>query len=187
MVFDDFRCKIKLGLAYLVSVFCFLLLFSGKSQKLQEKFRTLFSRHLPSLPQPAATGKVGDAPWPNDESLIHKYRISVMDRSLVFERTTKRQRSPSMKSNGAIQNVYHGVKFYPRINLRYSSLTWDAYPRSFCKQFGKTLVHHEGDGPRPSICVINQCMTGNPFATFLKRISLAAAQISASYSTKQNN
>ena len=46
-----------------------------------------------------------------------------MDRSLVFERTTKRQRSPSMKSNGAIQNVYHGVKFYPRINLRYSSLT----------------------------------------------------------------
>ena len=90
-----------------VSYFCLV----EKRQKLQEKFRTLFSRHLPSLPQQASTGKVGDAPWPNDENLTYKYRILVLDRSLIFERTTKRQRSPCMNPNGAIQNVYHGVKF----------------------------------------------------------------------------
>ena len=43
-----FGAKWSWGLACLVSVFCFLLLFSGKRQKLQEKFRTLFSRHLPT-------------------------------------------------------------------------------------------------------------------------------------------
>ena len=38
------------------------------------------------------------------------------------------------------------------------------FPRLFCKQFGKTLVHHEGDGRRASKCIIPQYMDGLPLS-----------------------
>ena len=44
------------------------------------------------------------------------------------------------------------------------------FPRTFCKHFGKTLVHHEGDGLRAGKYIIQQYMLGNLLARLQKVI-----------------
>ena len=41
-------------------------------------------------------------------------------------------------------------------------------PPAFCKKFGKTLVHHEGNSLRAGICIIHQYMPGNVLARLQK-------------------